>query len=202
MGIPRVRAGTLKDRSPDDPPLTGRQVGSLVRHDPRRPNPVNRDIRHGTILNLWMKRWLLRYVENPGWTAVERHKAMQWECKHEVTFQAPEWLLKREDARAFIEQVSAGPLAIARAKAEASLPRLIEIHLDSAEKALETGKIGIVPQFTLPAWERVMPVNKGPQVATQVVVQLGVRQAKALETVDEPIPVIEAEAIKPEQLEP
>jgi hypothetical protein len=196
MGIPRIRAGELKDRTPDDPPLTGRQVGSLVRHDPRRPNPVNRDIRHGTILSLWMKRWLLRYVENPGWTAVERHKAMQWECKHEVTFQAPEWLLKREDARAYVDQISAGPLAVARAKAEAALPTLIDIHVDAAQAALAERKLGIIPQYTLPAWDRVMPVNKGPQVATQVTVMLGARQRQALEV--EAVPIIEAEAIKAE----
>lgn len=166
---------------PDDVNLY--QNGQLVVQ--RRRNPVAFDIRHGTILKPWMRRyahWLFNCPTEPSVTE-KRVKAQMLAgaslSPHVMKLLHP--TKGRPDFVAYFEKISEGPLQAADAEFVSDLPYYIQTHKQATEALVTAGDYKEVATFTRPALERISPKNNAAVAAQQITVNISAKQLAGID---------------------
>lgn len=159
------------------------QVGALVTQ--RRKNPTAYDVRHGTILKPWMRRyahWLFNCPTEPS--VVEKRVKAQMLAGASLSPHVMKLLHPtkgRPDFVDYFKRISEGPLQAADAEFVSDLPYYIQTHKEATENLVKTEQWKEVATMTRPAFDRIAPKNNLAAAATVVTVNISEKQAKGLE---------------------
>jgi hypothetical protein len=166
-----------------EPDVNLYQNGQLVTQ--RRKNPTAFELRHGTVLKPWMRRyahWLFNCAVEPSVT--EKRVKAQMLAGASLSPNVMKLLHPTRGRPDFVDyfvRISEGPLQAADAEFVSDLPYYIQTHKQATEALVTAGDFKEVATFTRPALERINPKNNAAATAAVVTVNISAKQLAGIE---------------------
>lgn len=157
---------------------------------------IGQEIRHGRHLRSWMlayAEWLVTSPEPPSRAGrLAQARAL---AKTAVSGGQIRVLEERPDFVAYVDEIQRGPMALARAKYIARIPKLIDGIDEAFDKAKKAGDYKAMAQIAEPALERVLPKQRDAAPPTAITIVLTPAQQRGLEQDGYAVEVLEAEVL-------
>jgi len=178
-----------------------------ARHNPKPVTPkrdrnrsITASIRHGNVLHPWMLAYAEWFVTEPKTPSISASTAKASELSRaRIHMGALRALEARDDFRAYIHDLTHGPVEAARAKYMNRLPKYVDAYDKAVDGALEANDYRALAQITEGALERIMPKKSADVAATQINITLQPRQQELLADLDHDVEVLEADVLAVEQ---